>query len=189
MNPASWTLSTLTIALDLVLLYLFTLCSPPRMFAFAENPPVGRLGIGNPFGTWEFLVGWMERRLEVARVNVSGKIFRCRRLGGEDGEGGCGRDSCVGCGKEVWEGEGVCGCWTGVEVPSKNDEVDREGGGHPDKQVEKEKEELRLVVEGAMSKAAIRVGSFCLSSRFVKADWFLWFSKRLVRNVSSGSQS
>lgn len=87
-----------------------------------------------------------------AAHRLGGPVLRCRARA-------CGRLSCVACGGEVWEGEAECGCLAGggggrSKKEGKEGADEGEKGGQTDEK--KEKEELRLVVERAMTEAAVR---------------------------------
>lgn len=87
------------------------------------------------------------------RLTQGGSILRCGRI--DD----CGRDSCLGCGGEVWGGV-ACGC--GGAEGRKEEGVE---GGEA-KSEDKKKEDCRLYVEKAMSEALIRtVSSFFRGGR------------------------
>ena len=122
-----------------------------------------------------------EMTAEVA-LREGGAIFKCARMGE------CGRESCLGCGGEVWGGvvccygggPGAVGARVGESADEDTDEV----------RVEKKKEECRLFVERAMTEALIRTVS-TYRDLLDRLDCTLTGSSSAysVRDVSSGSQS
>lgn len=83
----------------------------------------------------------------------SGATLRCRNAS-------CGRQSCLSCQEEVWDGEPECSC---LSLRPKS-VVKGENEGEKVGDEEKEKEELRLVIERAMTEAAVRTVRASLTS-------------------------
>lgn len=108
----------------------------------------------------------MESLEKRERLRVEGTIFRCRRVEGEGA--GCGRESCRGCGREVWAGEACCD-GGGDRMVAHRDTVGELGEGQQESEEERRKESLRLAVEQAMSRAMIRTCPRC-ELGFLKQD-------------------
>ena len=101
-------------------------------------------------GRWRMAGTRLREMTAEVSLREGGAIFRCGRTGE------CGRESCLGCGGEVWGGV-VC-CYGGG--PGAIEEGEKGGEDESDEaRVEKKKEECRLFVERAMSEALIRTVS------------------------------
>ncbi|CED84865.1 mitochondrial 50s ribosomal protein l3 [Phaffia rhodozyma] len=184
-DPASWSISSLVVLLNMIATYILVVLfstSFNQIFAFSVDPPPpstlsagpGRpLGISRPVESFAWMRIWLERRLDVAREKEAGTVFRCRRIDGNEGESiVCGRDSCVRCGKEVWEDEAPCECFEGTVRKTEDEDSKKktdEGEKGEQGKEEKEREELRLAMETAMSRAAIRTCPRC-ELGFTKLD-------------------
>jgi len=109
--------------------------------------------------------------VEEVRLKEGRSILKCGR------EEECGRESCLGCGGEVWGGE-ACGCFGGKGGRRVQEgEGGKEGEVGGERTEEKKREECRLFVERAMSEALIRTVSLFEVERRAKetrrADLFL----------------
>jgi hypothetical protein len=141
------------------------------LFPYLLTAPSSSLSLLAPVIAWRNISSHHDALVERTKLVSSGTIFRCHNMYGGSGfpdDEVCGRESCVGCGKEVWGGVACCD-GTGKKVESVDGASVAAAAAGGEDEEEKSKEELRLAVERAMSEAMIRTCPKC-ELGFTKLD-------------------
>jgi hypothetical protein len=151
--PAAWSIATLPLAVIAFAFFALATFHARSLPLFLPPAAVAdeaeEATIFAPRATIRHTAAYVRDLVRRSAHRLNGATYHCRNPN-------CGRDSCISCGQEVWDGEGPCPCLASSPppppAPLESATSDDEKGAAE----AKEKEELRLVVERAMTEAAVR---------------------------------
>lgn len=152
--PPAWSIATLPLAVIAFAFFVLAtfhatslpLFLPPATLA-DDDAAAEEASVFGPRKTLRQTAAYVRDLVRRSAHKLNGATLHCHNPA-------CGRASCISCSREVWDGEGPCSCLASspppvvAEVSASND---AKGSAEA-----KEKEELRLVVERAMTEAAVR---------------------------------
>lgn len=151
--PKAWSIVTLPLAVIAFAIFVLATFHAKSLPLFL--PPVSAADEAEeaspfaPRATIRHTAAYIRDLVRRSTHKLNGATLRCRHPG-------CGRNSCLSCGREVWDGEGPCPCLASSPQSSITTQVSTIDGDEKETSEMREKEELRLVVERAMTEAAVR---------------------------------